>query len=48
MVRGGNGANSCKQSDFPGVRKKRLKETTKDFVRTAVALWNKLQRYEMY
>jgi hypothetical protein len=46
--RGGSGATSCKQSGFTGIRKERLKETTKDLVRTAVALWNELQRCELH
>jgi hypothetical protein len=48
MDRGESGANSCKQSECPGIRKERLKETTKDLVWTAVALWNELQRYELH
>jgi len=44
MDRGKNDETSCKQSDCLGIRKERLKETTKDIGRTAVALLNELQK----
>jgi hypothetical protein len=44
MGRGGSVMSSCNQADCPGIRKDTLKETNKVFVRTAVALWNELQR----
>jgi len=48
MDRGESGATSCKQADCPDIRKERLRKTTKDLVRTAVTLWNELQRYELH
>jgi hypothetical protein len=43
-----SGVTSCQQADCPGIRKEKLKKTTKVPVMTAAALWNELQRYELH